>query len=62
MLVEKPWRSDIRFQLAQRLYKAGDAPGFAEVAPELKSSLSVGVWQRVRAMGRDLLRDDPRFA
>jgi hypothetical protein len=61
MLNEKPWRSDIRYQLAQRLYKARDAEGFGQIAPRLKAALNEEAWLRVRAMGRELRPGDPAY-
>jgi hypothetical protein len=61
MLIEQPWRSDLRYQLAQRLYKAGDARGFGDMAAPLKQVLNGESWQRVSAMGRQLLPGDARF-
>lgn len=61
MLDNYPFRSDIRYRLAQRLHKAGDGRTFAQIAPPLRPSLSPEAWARVCAMGRELLPDDPRF-
>ena len=61
VLDDHPFRSDIRYQLAQRLHKAGDGRTFAQIAPPLRPSLSPEAWARVCAMGRELLPDDPRF-
>ncbi|MDE0856736.1 MAG: hypothetical protein OSA97_20165, partial [Nevskia sp.] len=56
-----PFRSDIRYRLAQRLHKAGDGRTFAQIAPPLRPSLSPEAWARICAMGRELVPDDPRF-
>jgi len=61
MLKQQPWRSDLRFQLAQRMFKSGDAKGFGEVAAALKQVLNEEAWGRVCAMGQVLLPADPRF-
>jgi len=61
VLDQNPFRSDIRYRLAERLHKAGDGHTFAQIAPPLRPSLSPEAWARVCAMGRDLLPDDPRF-
>ena len=61
VLDHNPFRSDIRYRLAQRLHKAGDGHTFAQIAPPLRPSLSPEAWARVCAMGRELLPDDPRF-
>jgi len=61
VLDHHPFRSDIRYRLAQRLHKAGDGRTFAQIAPPLRPSLSPEAWARVCAMGRELLPDDPRF-
>jgi len=61
MLGEQPWRSDLRYQLAQRLFKARDAKGFAEVASGLKAALNEEAWQHVCVMGQELLPADARF-
>ncbi len=61
VLDHNPFRSDIRYRLAQRLHKAGDGHTFAQIAPPLRPSLSPEAWGRICAMGRELLPDDPRF-
>jgi hypothetical protein len=61
VLDQNPFRSDIRYRLAQRLHKAGDGRTFAQIAPPLRPSLSPEAWARICAMGRELLPDDPRF-
>ncbi len=61
VLDHHPFRSDIRYRLAQRLHKAGDGRTFAQIAPPLRPSLSPEAWARICAMGRELLPDDPRF-
>ncbi len=61
MLDHNPFRSDIRYRLAERLHKAGDSRTFAQIAPPLRPSLSPEGWARVCKMGRELLPDDPRF-
>lgn len=61
MLDENPGRVDIRYQLVQRLYKAGDAASFARVAPPLRSAVSEETWRRVQAMADELLPGDARF-
>ena len=61
MLDHNPFRSDIRYRLAERLHKAGDSRTFAQIAPPLRPSLSPEAWGRVCKMGRELLPDDPRF-
>ncbi|MDB5978650.1 MAG: hypothetical protein JWR07_5410, partial [Nevskia sp.] len=54
-------RADIRLRLAQRLFEARRAAGFAEVALPLEAVLSPEAWERVRAMGHELLPSDFRF-
>jgi len=61
MLDHNPFRSDIRYRLAERLHKAGDGRTFAQIAPPLRPSLSPEGWARICKMGRELLPDDPRF-
>jgi len=61
MLDHNPFRSDIRYRLAERLHKAGDSRTFAQIAPPLRPSLSPEGWARICKMGRELLPDDPRF-
>jgi len=61
MLDHNPFRSDIRYRLAERLHKAGDGRTFAQIAPPLRPSLSPDGWARICKMGRELLPDDPRF-
>ncbi|MBV8062728.1 MAG: hypothetical protein JOY51_03985 [Nevskia sp.] len=61
MLDHNPFRSDIRYRLAERLHKAGDGRTFAQIAPPLRPSLSPEAWGRICKMGRELLPDDPRF-
>lgn len=62
VLVQQPARADIRLRLAQRMFEARRAPGFAEVALPLEQVLSPEAWERVRAMGHELLPSDFRFA
>jgi hypothetical protein len=61
LLDHNPFRSDIRYRLAERLHKAGDSRTFAQIAPPLRPSLSPEGWARICKMGRELLPDDPRF-
>jgi hypothetical protein len=61
MLDDNPWRSDIRYQFVQRLYKARDAASFAAVALPLKAVATEEIWRRVRAMAEELLPGDARF-
>jgi hypothetical protein len=61
LLVQQPGRADIRLRLAQRLFEARRAIGFAEVALPLEQVLSPEAWERVRAMGHELLPSDFRF-
>jgi hypothetical protein len=61
VLDHNPFRSDIRYRLAERLHKAGDGRTFAQIAPPLRPSLSPEGWARICKMGRELLPDDPRF-
>ena len=61
MLDHNPFRSDIRYRLAERLHKAGDGRTFGQIAPPLRPSLSPEAWERICKMGRELLPDDPRF-
>ena len=61
LLDHNPFRSDIRYRLAERLHKAGDGRTFAQIAPPLRPSLSPEGWARICKMGRELLPDDPRF-
>ena len=61
LLAQQPGRADIRLRLAQRLFEARRAPGFAEVVLPLESVLSPEAWERVRAMGHELLPSDFRF-
>ena len=61
LLTQQPGRADIRLRLAQRLFEARRASGFAEVALPLEAVLSPEAWERVRAMGHELLPSDFRF-
>jgi len=61
LLEQQPGRADIRLRLAQRLFEARRAVGFAEVALPLETVLSPEAWERVRAMGHELLPSDFRF-
>jgi len=61
LLQLQPGRADIRLRLAQRLFEARRAAGFAEVALPLETVLSAEAWERVRAMGHELLPSDFRF-
>lgn len=61
LLTQQPGRADIRLRLAQRLFEARRAAGFAEVALPLEPVLSPEAWERVRAMGHELLPSDFRF-
>ena len=61
LLAQQPGRADIRLRLAQRLFEARRAAGFAEVALPLETVLSPEAWERVRAMGHELLPSDFRF-
>lgn len=61
LLAQQPGRADIRLRLAQRLFEARRAAGFAEVALPLEAVLSPEAWERVRAMGHELLPSDFRF-
>lgn len=61
LLSQQPARADIRLRLAQRLFEARRAAGFAEVALPLEQVLSPEAWERVRAMGHELLPSDHRF-
>ncbi|MFI4979528.1 MAG: hypothetical protein ACHQIO_04215, partial [Nevskiales bacterium] len=61
LLTQQPGRADIRLRLAQRLFEARRAAGFAEVALPLEAVLSPEAWERVRAMGHELLPSDFRF-
>ncbi|MDB5975848.1 MAG: hypothetical protein JWR07_2608, partial [Nevskia sp.] len=49
LLTQQPGRADIRLRLAQRLFEARRAAGFAEVALPLEAVLSPEAWERVRA-------------
>jgi hypothetical protein len=62
LLRQQPLRADIRLRLAQRLFEARRAAGFAEVALPLEQVLSPEAWERVRMMGHELLPSDFRFA
>lgn len=62
VLVQQPGRADIRLRLAQRMFEARRTAGFAEVALPLEHVLSPEAWERVRAMGHELLPSDFRFA
>lgn len=61
MLDHNPFRSDIRYRLAERLHKAGDGRTFGQIAPPLRPSLSPEAWARICKMGQELLPGDPRF-
>jgi hypothetical protein len=61
LLRQQPMRADIRLRLAQRLFEARRAAGFAEVALPLEQVLSPEAWERVRMMGHELLPSDFRF-
>lgn len=61
LLDQQPARADLRLRLAQRLYEARRAAGFADVALPLEDVLSPDAWERVRAMGHELLPSDFRF-
>jgi hypothetical protein len=61
LLRQQPGRADIRLRLAQRLFEARRAAGFAEVALPLEQVLSPEAWERVRMMGHELLPSDFRF-
>lgn len=61
LLTQQPGRADIRLRLAQRLFEARRAAGFAEVALPLEVVLTPEAWERVRAMGHELLPSDFRF-
>jgi hypothetical protein len=61
LLEQQPGRADIRLRLVQRLFEARRAAGFAEVALPLEAVLSVEAWERVRAMGHELVPGDFRF-
>jgi Tfp pilus assembly protein FimV len=61
LLEQQPGRADIRLRLVQRLFEARRAGGFAEVALPLETVLSPEAWERVRAMGHELLPSDYRF-
>ncbi len=61
LLAQQPTRADIRLRLAQRLFEARRAAGFAEVALPLEVVLTPEAWERVRAMGHELLPSDFRF-
>jgi len=61
LLTQQPGRADIRLRLAQRLFEARRAAGFAEVALPLEAVLTPEAWERVRAMGHELLPSDFRF-
>ena len=62
VLVRQPARADIRLRLAQRMFEARRSSGFAEVALPLENVLSPDAWERVRAMGHELLPSDFRFS
>jgi hypothetical protein len=62
VLVQQPGRADIRLRLAQRMFEARRTSGFAEVALPLENVLSPEAWERVRAMGHELLPSDFRFS
>ena len=61
LLTQQPGRADIRLRLAQRLFEARRAAGFAEVVLPLETVLTAEAWERVRAMGHELLPSDFRF-
>jgi hypothetical protein len=61
LLDQQPTRADLRLRLAQRLYEARRAVGFAEVALPLQQVLNPEPWEKVRAMGHELLPLDYRF-
>jgi len=61
LLDQQPGRADIRLRLTQRLFEARRPAGFAEAALPLEAVLSPEAWERVRAMGHELLPLDFRF-
>lgn len=60
-LARNPRRGDIRLELARQLYEAGEAQEFLKVALPLEEMLHEESWERVRAMGHQLLPREYRF-
>ncbi|HWY26037.1 MAG TPA: hypothetical protein VNX47_14015 [Nevskia sp.] len=60
-LARNPRRGDIRLELARELYDAGEAQEFLRVALPLEEVLHEESWERIRAMGHELLPGEYRF-
>jgi hypothetical protein len=60
-LTQNPRRGDIRLELARELYDAGEAEEFLKVALPLEGILHEESWERIRAMGHQLLPGEYRF-
>ncbi|MGQ0528877.1 MAG: FimV/HubP family polar landmark protein [Panacagrimonas sp.] len=57
----EPERTDLKIKLAETYFATGKAREFVSLTQDLKPGLSDSEWEKLAAMGRDLVPGDPGF-